>query len=271
MPLLPVTLHTESLGPADASQAVVFLHGLAGSTASWLAPFRALAPVRRVVLVDLLGFGQSPKPAIAYTLDDHLMALHATLTGLGIARAHLVGHSMGALLALAYAARFPHAVQGLVLLALPWYTHPDEARQKIGAQSLFNRWLALETPLAHLACTAMCRLRPWLTPLMPHLVRDVPAQVARDVLRHNWLSYSRTMQHVIIEAQPAEWLRQVQVPILVIQGRQDDTAAVAPVQRGIADAPNVALEIVDAGHHLIFTQASELATRLRTFFPNDSR
>ena len=50
-----------------------------------------------LVLVDLLGFGQSPKPAIAYTLDDHLMALHATLTGLGIARAHLVGHSMGGL------------------------------------------------------------------------------------------------------------------------------------------------------------------------------
>ena len=264
MPHQNLTLHTESMGPANASQAVVFLHGLAGSTASWLSPFRALATVRRVVLVDLLGFGQSPKPAIAYTLDDHLLALHGTLTGMGITHVHLVGHSMGALLAMAYAARFPQAVGGLVLLALPWYANPCEARRRIGEQSLFNRWLALETPLAHLACTAMCRLRPWLMPLMPHLLRNVPAPVARDVLRHNWLSYSRTMQHLIIESTPAAWLSAYTGPTLFIQGLQDEAAPCAPVTAGIAGASNARLETLDAGHHMVFSHAPTLAARVVT-------
>lgn len=261
---MPITLHTEALGPADSPQAVVFLHGLAGSTASWLAPFRELAPTRRVVLVDLLGFGHSPKPAMAYSLDDHLLALRTTLNGLGVKRAHLVGHSMGALLALAYAARFPQAVGQLVLLALPWYANPDEARRKIAAQSLFNRWLALETPLAHLACTVMCRLRPWLMPLMPRLLRDVPPQVAMDVLRHNWLSYSRSMQHLIIASTPAAWLSAYTGPILFIQGLQDEAAPCAPVKAGIAGAANARLETLDAGHHMVFSHAPTLAVRVVT-------
>lgn len=71
---------------------------------------------------------------------------------------------------------------------------------------------------------------------------------------------------------PADWLHKVQGPVLFIQRQQDDTARVAPVQRGIAQAPNATLEIVDAGHHLVFSHASELAERLGTFFdPNHPR
>lgn len=265
------SLHVESLGPIGAP-VIVFLHGLAGSTASWGMPFRELAADHRLLLVDLLGFGRSPKPAIGYTLGQHISALEATLQQQGALRAHLVGHSMGALLALAFAAHQPARVKILTLLALPWYGSAVDARQHIAKQSLFNRWLALETPMAQLACTAMCCLGPWLMPLMPRLLRDVPPQVAQDVLRHNWLSYSRTLQHLIIEDQPGERLRQVQGPVLFIQGQRVDTARVVPVQRGIVQEPSATLEIVDAGHHLVFSHASELTERLGTFFdPNHPR
>lgn len=268
--MLPISanspvLHFEVLGRSDA-QAIVYLHGLAGSTAAWSAPFRQLAASYRTVLVDLLGFGRSPKPDMDYSLDEHLLALHETLRRQGVASAHIVGHSMGALLALAYAARYPQAVSGLALLALPWYADAQDARRKIAKQSLFNRWLALDTPLAHFACMAMCRIRPWLMPWMPRLLRDVPPEVAKDVLRHNWLSYSRSFRHLILEAQPAVWLAQVLTPVLFIQGAQDETAPPAEVARHIANYANARLETIDAGHLMVFTHAAELAHLIDVFF-----
>lgn len=254
-------LHVEAFDGAGHST-IVFLHGLAGSSASWGKPFRQLAPQHRVLLVDVLGFGHSPKPVMGYTLPDHIAALEATLEHQGVDKLCLVGHSMGALLALAFAAQYPNRVKLLVLMALPWYTSAADARRKIAQQSVFNRWLALDTPLAHLACTVMCHLRPWLIPLMPRLLKDVPPEVARDTLRHNWLSYSRSMQHLIIEARPADWLKSYPGPTLFIQGLQDETAPCAAVAAGVACLDNATLETVDAGHHMVFTHADALAARV---------
>lgn len=214
-------LHCEDLGETQAPS-VLFIPGMVGSSTSWTGPFRALARHRRLLLVDLLGFGYSPKPEDAeYSLNDHLQALRDTLSARGVSQVDVVGHSMGALLALAYAARFPQEVRRAALLGMPWYRSETEARHTIARSSLFNRALALETPLAHFACTLMCLLRPVLLPLMPWFMRSVPPMAARDALRHRWWSYSRTLKHLIIESQPADWLSGMGQPVLFVHGTRD--------------------------------------------------
>ncbi len=257
-------LHAVCLGPADAPT-LVFLHGLAGSTASWGPVFHRLAGPYRVMLVDALGFGRSPKPPLGYTVADHLAALDATLRHHGVAHAHWVGHSMGALLALAYASEHPAQVDGLVLMALPWYRNEGDARRQIARQSLFNRWLALETPVARVACWAMCHLRPWLMPWMPRFLPGVPPEVARDTLRHTWLSYSRTMRHVVIGSTPQAWLARYPGPVLFIQGLRDDTAPLAAVLAGVGPSGQAAVDTLDAGHDMVFTHAEVLADRVARF------
>lgn len=69
--------------------------------------------------MDLLGFGDSPKPWCRSTVDRHLDALAATLAGQR--NIMLVGHSKGAVLALAYAARNPALVRRLFLIGLPHF------------------------------------------------------------------------------------------------------------------------------------------------------
>lgn len=255
-------LHTEDLNRAG-QPALVFLHGIAGSTASWGAPFRALSDTRRVVLVDALGFGRSPKPVEgAYSVEDHVRALLETLDTLGVARTTLVGHSMGCILALAFAVRFPARVSSLVLLAAPLYRDSAEARRTIATSSWFNRWLALETPLAHFACKLMCHLRPVLQPLMPWFMRDVPAAVARDSLMHHWHSYSRTLQALLIESRPASWLADIRVPVLFVQGTLDAVAPADLVREAIAPHPLMQMETLAAGHAMVFSHADALAARL---------
>ena len=79
---------------------VVLLHGIASSSVTFENVVPLITEYHRAVSIDLLGFGASPVPADAtYTIEEHVAALHRTLRKLGLRRVVLVGHSMGALIA----------------------------------------------------------------------------------------------------------------------------------------------------------------------------
>jgi (E)-2-((N-methylformamido)methylene)succinate hydrolase len=101
------------------SETILLIPGLTGSHTCWDEHFQALSRNYNLLLLDTLGFGHSPKPDIAYSLDDHLHAIGETLERWQIQQAHLVGHSMGSLLGLAFAQRYPERIGKLCFLALP--------------------------------------------------------------------------------------------------------------------------------------------------------
>lgn len=112
--------HVQRLGrPPGSATTTVFLHGLVMDNLSSFF-FTLANPVAQhapVVLYDLRGHGMSERPAIGYTLDDMVLDLEGVLDALGEkAPVHLVGNSFGGLLALAFAARHPDRVAGLVLI-----------------------------------------------------------------------------------------------------------------------------------------------------------
>ncbi len=127
-------LFSERRGTGAGDPPVVFLHGLAASGRYWYPVAEHLRDARlRLYLVDLLGFGRSPWPELAYTIDDHLAALDEWRAAAGLAAAPLtlVGHSLGALLALAWLARTPD-LAGAALISLPVYHDPAAARRQVG-------------------------------------------------------------------------------------------------------------------------------------------
>src|SRR5438552_4097770 len=162
-------LYAQVLGQPPGER-VLFIPGFIGSHEVWDEHFRSLGDSYRLILIDALGFGRSPKPALAYTVEDHLTAIRNTLRELNVGRLHIIGYSMGSLLAAAYACHYPESVISLALLATPWFENESQARETIKNHSLFNRLLALDTPLAHFVCSLMCLMRPVLMPLMPWLV-----------------------------------------------------------------------------------------------------
>jgi len=249
-------------------ETILFIPGFTGSHTCWDENFQALGRTYRLVLIDVLGFGHSPKPDLAYTFDDHLHAIRETLEGLRVSRAHVVGYSMGSLLGLAFAHRFPESVGKLALLALPWFENEQEAREQISQASLFHRLLAMDTPLAHAVCLLMCALRPLLLPVMPYLVRDVPPLVARDGLRHTWTSYSRTLRNVVFRAETTKWLQETTHPVLLIHGRRDHTAPLKKVKDHLVLLDRARLIELDADHGLIFTHSQEIAAMVAEFLHN---
>jgi len=107
-------VHWVETGAGD--ETVVLFHGLSGSSRWWQRNIPALAERYRVVVPDLIGFGESacpgPLPALPGVAEVVAGWMDAARTG----PVHLVGHSMGGHLATHVAARFPERVRSLVLV-----------------------------------------------------------------------------------------------------------------------------------------------------------
>lgn len=97
---------------------LVMLHGIESSHVYWEPLIKPLSENYRVVAVDLLGFGESPKPLnISYSLDDQVEWLKQTLDNHGIKKFEFCAHSLGAIVAVAFAAKYPKQVKKMTLLA----------------------------------------------------------------------------------------------------------------------------------------------------------
>lgn len=102
-------------GPATGP-VVVCVHGLTANHTCWASVADVLSPARRLIAYDLRGRGESDKPEHGYSLMHHTEDLLGLLDHFGLEKAVLVGHSLGAHIAVRFAATHPERVDRLVLV-----------------------------------------------------------------------------------------------------------------------------------------------------------
>jgi pimeloyl-ACP methyl ester carboxylesterase len=102
-------------GPAKGP-AVVCIHGLTANHTCWASVADLLSPAHRLIAYDLRGRGESDKPETGYSLAHHNEDLAGLLDHFGLRKAVLVGHSLGAHIAVRFAAMHPERVSKLVLV-----------------------------------------------------------------------------------------------------------------------------------------------------------
>lgn len=105
---------------------IVFVHGVGMNKDVWAPQLEAFATTHRVVAYDMLGHGGSRLPPAEPTLSDYADQLRRLLDALSIDRAIIVGHSMGALVALAFAMAHPGRVLRLVALNAVYDRTPEQ-------------------------------------------------------------------------------------------------------------------------------------------------
>lgn len=109
--------HEVAYRDAGAGETLLFVHGIAGDSRTWLQPMRRLAARYRVVAPDLPGHGGSARGAGDYSLGAHACFLRDLLKELGIQRATLVGHSLGGGITLQLTYQFPELCERMILVS----------------------------------------------------------------------------------------------------------------------------------------------------------
>ncbi|MFL5933431.1 MAG: alpha/beta fold hydrolase [Gaiellaceae bacterium] len=251
---------------AGEGEALLFVHGLGGAAANWLALAPLLLPGRRLIVPDLPGHGGSSALPAAPSLNPYADRLGLLLEHEGAARATVVGHSLGGAIALRLAMRRPEAVSALVLaagagissttrsaryaLTITGILKPGRkiaphrrrvARSDLLKRLVFGRWGASDPPA-----------------LPPELVEAFLAGPARHT---DTVSAAKAL--VRDDARPE--LEHVRCPVLVLWGARDNQL---PVDDGFEYARRLRAPlrvIADCGHLLIAERPAACADAITDF------
>jgi pimeloyl-ACP methyl ester carboxylesterase len=110
---------------------IVFVHGLGGQWQNFLENIPRAAQERRVIALDLPGFGATPEPGHKITIPGYGRCVDALCEELSLGRVDMVGNSMGGYIAAEVAIQFPERIDQLILISAAGITSADIARRPI--------------------------------------------------------------------------------------------------------------------------------------------
>jgi len=230
----------------------------------------AMAEHFTVIDTDLRGYGFSDRPEQKYSMEAWADDCAALLEGIGVERTHVHGTSMGGMVAIAFAGRYPEKIDGLVIDCASARTDfMGRARFEIWkdiarAYGMGSRTLALE--LATQAAS-----RAFLdTPQGPELIPVIQGVLERNTSVEIFCAACDAM----IEMDLAEDLAKITAPTLVMDGDQDiltplDQGPQGLGNRAIAETiPNAELYVIEGVGHTNLMEAPELSTEVVVGFLN---
>lgn len=236
------TTRLVDLGSGDP---VVVLHGWGGRIES-MAPVISCFGDRRVLALDLPGFGESPAPSTAWGTADYARFVREVLTGAGVERADFVGHSFGAKTSL-YLAATTGMVRRLVLQGSSGLRTPPSMKAR--AKRAVSR-----------AGRAAGRLGGPGVALRDALYRRIASEDYRNAgpLRPTFVK--------VVNEDLTELLPQVAVPTLLVWGTKDDAVPVAHGRTMEQRIPDAGLVLFEGAGHFAYLDEPDRFCRIVQHF-----
>jgi pimeloyl-ACP methyl ester carboxylesterase len=229
---------------------LVLVHGLSGCWQNWLETLPAISQTRRVVALDLPGFGESEMPAWRISISRYAETVEKLCDQLGLGAVDVVGNSMGGFVSAEFAIRYPDRVDRLVLASAAGissanvYRTPALTAGRIGAAVMANR------AIDHRYIAA----RPRARQLALGLVVRHPRLLAADVCYEGLLrgadkpGFYRALR-ACIEYDYRERLPEIRSPTLIVWGENDTILSVRDADEYERLIPNTKkLVMRDTGH-----------------------
>ncbi len=234
-------VHYEVLG---RGRPLIFVHGWVGSWRYWVPTMQSVSSAYRAYALDLWGFGDTSKSNSRYTLQEQVNLLERFLEEMGIGKIALIGHGLGAIVALLYVRQFPHLVDRVMAIGYPMRENALNKRLTTSPPEELEKWLLAGTPLSDMA-----RLE----------ARKTDAQA---------------IVHSILNLQELDLKglsREVNIPCLFVHGLNDPAIMVPNGNKIEAFAENFHLVIFEnSGHYPMLSQPNKFNRLLNDFLALDS-
>ncbi|MGB9669172.1 MAG: alpha/beta fold hydrolase [Anaerolineales bacterium] len=263
MPKIPLPDFTMAFDDVGSGKAILFIHGYPLTRKMWQPQLDGLSSSVRVIAPDLRGHGESTPTKGVYSMDLLARDCHYLIDHLNIEKVYLCGLSMGGYISLAFARIFPQHLAGLILTATRASADSEEGK--------INRERAIESAQKNGIIPIIETMIPRL--LSPYTFQHQP-QLA-DELRQ--IMQNVTLDAVIgdlsgMKARPDSraYLHEINVPTLIIHGKDDQLIPVAEVQEMSSAIPHSQLVLLDHCGHLPNLEAKDLFNQIILNFVNQN-
>jgi pimeloyl-ACP methyl ester carboxylesterase len=234
---------------------VVLIHGVGMDLEMWEAVVGRMRQGRRVLSYDMLGHGGSAKPPGPYRLADFVAQLAALIRSLRLARFDLVGFSMGAMVAQAFAVANPQAVGRLVLLNGVYSRSPSE--------STAVRARVNEVLNGDYVASIAAALERWFSPEFRKTRPDVVAAVRRRMESNDLAAYAAAYAvFASADRELVDIVHRIGTATLVATGAEDQRSTPAMAHALSARLPRGQVQIMDGQRHLTPLEAPERVASL---------
>ena len=236
---------------------IAMIHGIGASTASWAGLVPLLRDRFACLSYDLRGHGRSEVVPGPTRLDDYVDDLAALFDQRGIADAHLAGHSLGGVIAQAFALRYPERTRSAILVSTAACRTAEEREAILALARTVEREGA-----AFIMERAMER---WFTPAFQQAHPEVIARRKAGVLATDPAAFADAFR-VYAESDLGDALRGIAAPTLILTG-ENDVGSNPRIARAMAERiPGAEVEILPELRHAVLLEAPALvAERIAAF------
>ena len=234
----------------DQASSLIFIHGVGMRGDVWSPQVEYFSNDYQVITYDFLGHGESPLPSEEPVLDDYVEQLNNLLKHLDLSLISLVGHSMGALISVAFALKHPDKVKALVPINIAFNRSEDaqkgvlnRANQILQTKKILNieqtleRWFKNKTSEDDL--TKINNVRNWLANTSPQ-------------------GYGRAYRLFALSDKVfLNKLSRLRPPVLYLTGEEDPNSTPAMSQQMAGETPNGSSKSIAGEAHMMSYIASE--------------
>jgi pimeloyl-ACP methyl ester carboxylesterase len=254
----------------EGATPLVLLHGYMMSHWYFQGLYPRLSERRQVIAIDLPGYGESDRPApsrFAYDYPSFAQTVLEVLDKLGVARASLLGHSMGGGVALTLAARWPERVERMVLECPAVYPLPMPVESKLVLNRTFGRFLFNGVTRGELR--RQMRKQHFKDPsavtdaLVDHVWARLNRAGGRDAAWHTMQTFAA------LSDRTADPMR-VRAPTLLVWGDEDRMVPFQHARRLARSIPGARLTVVPAsGHNVHLERKDEFLRQVAPFLDEE--
>ncbi len=203
---------------------IIFLHGSWDDSTQWAKMIEPLSKNFHCFAIDLLGFGNSTAIETPSSIETEVDCLHEFMIALKLRQAYLVGHSLGAWIAISYTLKYPDLVQGVVAISpegfslIYWQQYSQFTKWLLMRPRLFRIWIG--------GLKVLASVSDGTYPMLKHQAQWALIEKFPTTYR---LFFERSIESIVQEL-VAERLSQFRKSFLVLQNEADDQLTIQQSQ-----------------------------------------